>query len=88
MRLISAIFFLIKLDDNKRELTINLIKTRVNGRIASKNNNLDNINDILFELIHQLQTFTKCFKDLTDNIKHDNSNYILQMQKLQTFTIL
>lgn len=52
MRLISAIFFLIKLDDNKRDLTINLIKTRVNGRIASKIGNLNNIYDILFELIH------------------------------------
>lgn len=56
MKLISAIFILIKIDENNREITINMIKARVNGRIARRLSNLHSIYDILYELIQILNS--------------------------------
>lgn len=51
-KLLSAIFVLIKIDDNHRYMTIQFIRNRVNRRIHQRINNLTNIFDILYELIH------------------------------------
>lgn len=51
-KLLSAIFILIKIDDDHRYMTIQFILNRVNRRIHQRINNLTNIFEILYELIH------------------------------------
>lgn len=53
--LVTAIIFLLKSDDEHREILVQLVKTKVNARILRMIENMNNIYDILFRLIRVMK---------------------------------
>lgn len=65
MDLIKAIFILMKIDETNRNTTIRFIKSRVNSRIYMKIADMSDLFDILYELIHILNSHRRNQNNLT-----------------------
>lgn len=68
MQLIKLILILIKIDESNRNITIRVIKAKVSPRIYTKINNISDLFDILYELIHILNSYRRNQSNITRTI--------------------